>query len=117
MFRSFFITAYRNFKNNKVYAITNSIGLAVGMSCCLMITLYVSYEISYDRFFNDSDRIYRVALERKYPDRTRMFGSSPVTLAPTFLENYPEVELATRLHKLFFRSDLILTREDNESFT
>jgi putative ABC transport system permease protein len=82
-----------------------------------MITLYVSYEISYDRFFNDSDRIYRVALERKYPDRTRMFGSSPVTLAPTFLENYPEVELATRLHKLFFRSDLILTREDNESFT
>jgi putative ABC transport system permease protein len=117
MLRSFFITAYRNFKNNKVYAITNSIGLAVGMSCCLMITLYVSYEISYDRFFDDSERIYRVALERKYPDRTRMFGSSPVTLAPTLLENYPEVELATRLHKLFFRSDLILTREDNESFT
>jgi putative ABC transport system permease protein len=116
MLRSFFITAYRNFKNNKVYAITNSIGLAVGMSCCLMISLYVSFEISYDRFFDDDDRIYRVALERKYPDRTRMFGSSPVTLAPTFLENYPEVELATRLHKLFFRANLILTREDNESF-
>ncbi len=117
MLKSFFITAYRNFKNNKVYAITNSIGLAVGMSCCLMISLYVSYEMSYDRFIEDNDRIYRVALERKYPDRTRMFGSSPVTLAPTFMDNYPEVELATRLHKLFFRSNLVLTREDNESFS
>jgi putative ABC transport system permease protein len=117
MLKSFFITAYRNFKNNKVYAITNSIGLAVGMSCCLMISLYVSYEMSYDRFIEDNDRIYRVALERKYPDRTRMFGSSPVTLAPTFMDNYPEVELATRLYKLFFRSNLVLTREDNESFS
>ena len=117
MLKSFFTAAYRNFRNNKVYAITNAMGLAVGMSCCLMISLYVSYEMSYDTFFRENDRIYRVALERKYPDRTRFFGSSPVTLAPTLMENYPEVELATRLHKLFFRSNLAVTREDNESFS
>jgi len=117
MLKSFFIATYRNFKNNRVYALTNIIGLSIGMCCCLLISLYVSYELSYDHFFKDKDQIYRVALERKYPDRTRMFGSSPVTLAPTFLENYPEVEIATRLHKLFFRSNLVLTREDNETFS
>jgi putative ABC transport system permease protein len=56
--------------------------------------MYVHYELSYDKFFEDSDRIYRIALERKYPDHTRNFASSSVMLAPTLLENYPEVETA-----------------------
>lgn len=106
MFRNYIKSSYRSLLKNKAYTAINVSGLTVGIACCLLISLYVVDEMSYDKFFNDSERIYRVALERVYPTNTRMFGSSPVNLAPTLLENYPEVEVAGRLHKLFFQNEI-----------
>ena len=112
MFRNYIKSAYRSLLKNKVYGAINISGLAVGISCCMLISLYVYDELSYDKFFDDSDRIYRVALERKYPTNTRFFGSSPVNLAPTLKDNYPEVEEAGRLHRLFFQSQIEVIIED-----
>lgn len=109
MLRSHIKSSYRSLLKNKAYTFINVIGLAVGITCCFLISLYVVDEMSYDKFFNNSDRIYRVALERVYPTNTRYFGSSPVNLAPTLLENYPEVEEAGRLHKLFFQNEISVT--------
>lgn len=112
MLRSYIKSSYRSLLKNKAYTIINVAGLAVGITCCFLISLYVIDEMSYDKFFNNSDRIYRVALERVYPTNTRYFGSSPVNLAPTLLENYPEVEEAGRLHKLFFQNEISVTVDD-----
>ncbi len=106
MLRNYIKSSYRSLIKNKAYSIINILGLTVGITCCLLISLYVQHEMSYDTFFKDSDRIYRVALERVYPTNTRYFGSSPVNLAPTLLENYPEVEEAGRLHRLFFQNEI-----------
>ncbi|MEP1095250.1 MAG: ABC transporter permease [Cyclobacteriaceae bacterium] len=106
MFKNYIKSAYRSLLKNKVYSAINISGLTVGVACCLLISLYVHDEMSYDKFFNASDRIYRVALERIYPTNTRFFGSSPVNMAPTLLENYPEVEEAGRLHRLFFQNEI-----------
>lgn len=106
MFKNYIKSAYRSLRKNKVYSAINISGLTVGVACCLLISLYVNDEMSYDKFFDDSDRIYRVALERIYPTNTRFFGSSPVNMAPTLLENYPEVEEAGRLHRLFFQNEI-----------
>ncbi len=108
MFRNYIKSAYRSLLKNKAYSIINISGLTVGIACCLLISLYVHDEMSYDKFFKDSDRIYRVALERVYPTNTRFFGSSPVNMAPTLLENYPEVEEAGRLHRLFFQNEIVV---------
>ncbi len=108
MFRNYIKSAYRSLLKNKAYSIINISGLTVGIACCLLISLYVYDEMSYDKFFKDSDRIYRVALERVYPTNTRFFGSSPVNMAPTLLENYPEVEEAGRLHRLFFQNEIVV---------
>ncbi|MEQ9405117.1 MAG: ABC transporter permease [Cyclobacteriaceae bacterium] len=106
MFRNYIKSAYRSLRKNKIYSAINISGLTVGITCCLLISLYVQDEMSYDKFFANSDRIYRVALERIYPTNTRYFGSSPVNMAPTLLENYPEVEEAGRLHRLFFQNEI-----------
>ncbi len=108
MLRNYIKSAYRSLLKNKAYSIINISGLTVGIACCLLISLYVYDETSYDKFFKDSDRIYRVALERIYPTNTRFFGSSPVNMAPTILENYPEVEEAGRLHRLFFQNEIVV---------
>ena len=106
MFKNYLKTAYRSLLKNKIYSIINILGLAVGIACCIFIALYIRHESSYDQFFESSDRIHRIALERIYPDRIRLFASSPVTLAPTLIDNYPEVEVATRLHRLFFQQEV-----------
>ncbi|MEO9483847.1 MAG: ABC transporter permease [Ekhidna sp.] len=114
MLRSHIKSSYRSLLKNKAYTFINVTGLAVGITCCFLISLYVIDEMSYDKFFNSSDRIYRVALERVYPTNTRYFGSSPVNLAPTLLENYPEVESAGRLHKLFFQNEITVSVGEKE---
>lgn len=112
MIGNYIKSSYRSLLKNKIYSAINISGLTVGIACCLLISLYVYDEVSYDRFFEDSDRVYRVALERQYPTNTRYFGSSPVNMASTLLDNYPEVEEAGRLHRLFFQNELVVTIGD-----
>lgn len=60
MFSSYFKTAYRLFKRNKIYSVINLVSLCIGMTCVILIYTYVTYERSYDDFFQNSDRIYRL---------------------------------------------------------
>jgi len=109
--------SYRNLLKNKVYAFINILGLSVGIASVMLIAIYVNYETSYDKFFEDSDRIHRLALERVYPGRVKTFGTSSIMLAPTLNDIYPQVEKATRLHRLFFNNEVTVTiEENNESF-
>lgn len=115
MFKNYLKTAYRSLLKNKIYTLISILGLSVGIVCCLFIAMYVRFESSYDRFFENSDRIYRISLERIYPERVRNFASSPVTIAPTLMDNYPEVEVATRMHRLFFNPE-VPVQVEGESF-
>ncbi len=110
--------SYRNLKKNKVYASINILGLSIGIASVMLIAIYVNYETSYDKFFEASDRTYRIALERVYPDRVKTFSTSSVQLAPTLKANYPQVEAVTRLHRLFFNNEVPVTfNENDKSFT
>src|SRR5690242_16579216 len=61
MFKSYFKTAWRNIARNKVYSIINILGLALGVSACLIIFLITNFQLSFDTFHPDKDRIYRLA--------------------------------------------------------
>lgn len=106
--------SYRNLVRNKVYALINIIGLSVGIASMILIGLYVHFETSYDQFFPNSERIYRVALHRVYPTRTKDFGTSSINLATALRNDYPQVEEATRLHRLFFQNEVPVRIEEKE---
>lgn len=114
MTRNHLKISYRNLARNKVYAAINILGLAIGIASVMLIAIYVNYETSYDEFYEDSDRIHRIALERVYPGRVKMFGTSSIMLAPTLRDNYPQVEAATRFHRLFFNNEVPVTLPDSE---
>lgn len=61
MFKNYLKIAARNLFKYKGYSLINIGGLAIGIACCLLITLWVIHELSYDRFHADADHIYRVA--------------------------------------------------------
>ena len=64
MIKSYFKIAWRSIKHQKAYAGINILGLAIGIAACLLILQYVSFELSYEDFHTNKDRIYRVQQDR-----------------------------------------------------
>ncbi|MBY0435376.1 MAG: ABC transporter permease, partial [Cyclobacteriaceae bacterium] len=84
--------AFRSLIKQKVYSAINVLGLAVSINACLLIVLYVQYEFSYDTFFPGGDRIYKMALERKYPNHVTYYSVVPHSFAGAMQRDFPEVE-------------------------
>ena len=89
--------AIRNLLKKKVFTIINIVGLSVGTTSSLLIFLYVQGELSYDKFFPDNDRIYRIVEDRIYPDRLAHFAMIPAGFSTILPDEVPEVEMSTRL--------------------
>ncbi|MDX1672152.1 MAG: FtsX-like permease family protein [Balneolaceae bacterium] len=99
MFKNFIRTAYRNLIKYKWYSLINVTGLAIGLSCCILILLYVSNELRYDRFYEKSDRIYRVVQTMSSESRVEAQASTPFTLGPALAAEYPQlIESAVRFY-------------------
>lgn len=100
MFKNYLKTAYRNLYKTKVFALINILGLALGMTICLLILHYVNFEKSYDRFHPHSDRIYRLRYERTDEQgQSVRFASCCPPAASRIREKYPEVEKIGRLFR------------------
>ena len=97
MFRNYLKIALRNIKEQKGYSFINIASLAIGLSCCILIVLYIKYEFSYDKYHNDAQHIYRVV--REYQGRPVWFNSSEHPLAASLKEDFPEVVKSTRVKK------------------
>jgi putative ABC transport system permease protein len=92
MVRNLFKVALRNLLKQRVYTAINVAGFTIGIASCMLILLYTNYELSYDTFFERKDRIFKLALERKYPENVTFFSSSPPSFAKVIKQDFPEVE-------------------------
>ncbi len=77
MLKSYFKIAWRNISRHKVYTLINVTGLAFGICACLVIYLINSYDLSFDRFHPDGNRIYRIVGEASHGNGEKMFLNSP----------------------------------------
>ncbi|NIR52883.1 FtsX-like permease family protein, partial [candidate division KSB1 bacterium] len=94
MFKNYFRITLRNLLKFKGYALINISGLAIGMACFILISLWVFDELSYDEFHQEKHRIFRV--NTISPDYG-LVTSSSLRLGPTMMDAYPEVENYTRV--------------------
>ncbi|HKJ67191.1 MAG TPA: ABC transporter permease, partial [bacterium] len=111
MFRNYFKTAVRNIYRHKGYSIMNIAGLAIGMAACLLILLFVLDELSYDRFHEKAEHIYRMNIHD--PN----FGGTPAlpaVMGPRLTDMYPEIRNLVRLLKqpTIIREGSNLTKEE-----
>ena len=99
MFRNYLKVAVRTLLKNKKLSLINIFGLATGMACSLLIFLFVTDELSYDRFHKDSGRIYRVVKDFINDDGTRIpDATTPAPLAAAMQREIPEVVSVARIH-------------------
>ena len=106
MIRSYFRTAWRNMTRNKLTAFINVFGLAIGLSSSLLIWLWVSDEMSYNRFFPGVKDLYEVHVNAPFNGDTLTMTASPGPLADAIQNSIPQVEQAT---KMTYSQDVLLT--------
>ena len=99
MIKNYFKVAWRNLWKNKTFSTINIIGLTVGLTCCLLIVLYIQHELSYDNFELKRHRIARVIMEYQFAGSTESTKGNftSVRVAPVLKQNFPEVESAVKM--------------------
>ncbi len=98
MLKNYVKIALRNLQKYKTYAVINMAGLAVGLAACLLIVLFVQDELSYERFHDNADRIYRVVEDKQMEDRVSHLATTFTPLAPALTSEFPVVEATARLY-------------------
>ncbi len=96
MLKNILLVAFRNLYRNKGYSLINILGLSIGIACAVLVMIYVSFELSFDKCFSDYDRIYRIRSDRYFGETIDQSALSSSMVAPTLLQDYPQVEYATR---------------------
>ncbi|MEB2775056.1 ABC transporter permease [Algoriphagus sp. D3-2-R+10] len=110
MLKNYLKIAYRNLLKKKVYSFINIIGLGIGMACCVLIFMFVQDELSYDKYHEKGDRIFRVihgeAQENVEPDLSTfwVWGNAPI--GPALLLDFPEIEKVVQFSG---RADILFT--------
>jgi len=100
MLKNYIKIAFRNMKRHKGFSFINIFGLAIGLSCSILVFIYVFDELIYDRFHQDADRIYRIIFNFKSKHVEDRGLLTSYILAKTLRENYPEEFQVTQIKLL-----------------
>lgn len=101
MFKNYFKIAWRNLIKNKIFSFINIAGLTIGLTCCLLIALYIQHELSFDKFEKNGDRIARVIMQYNFSgsNESNEGNYTSVRVAAIFPKTFPEVQSAIKMTK------------------
>ncbi|HEV3221622.1 MAG TPA: ABC transporter permease [Puia sp.] len=116
MLKNYFKIAWRNIYRHKVYTLINITGLAFGICACLVIYLINSYDLSFDRFHPEGDRIYRIVGEVQSSNGEKMFLNSPFPDVAGFQNQIPGFEAASGYHQYGAKTTIPVTGQPYKKF-
>lgn len=100
MFKNYLLIATRNLSKNLGYTSINVFGLAIGLACCLLVTLYIRFETSFENFHENKASLYRYVSRYERDGQMRMQTNLPPGMAPLLANNFPEVAEYTRFGEI-----------------
>ena len=112
MLKNYLVIAFRNIHKHKGYSLINVAGLALGLACCLLILLWVMDELSYDRFHENSEHLYRIEKDMYYSGSVYHSDVTPCPLAPSLVAEIPETEGTAR----YYNPSTLLLRNGDKTF-
>lgn len=96
MLKNYFISAYRSIVKNKFYSILNIFGPAIGITCAILILLYIQEEVTFDKQNPDYKRIYRLESDFNISGKPTIAALSALPMAPTLKDEFPEIKETAR---------------------
>jgi putative ABC transport system permease protein len=112
MIKNYFIIAFRSLHKHLSYSVINVFGLSVGLATCILLVTWIKHELSYDKFNEKADRIYRGCLEYSFGGQTAKTPVSPTALLPAMQKNFAEVETGVRIYHASASNGFILRHDD-----
>jgi putative ABC transport system permease protein len=112
MLRNYLKIAWRNLMKNKTFSFINVFGLAIGLTCCMLITLYIHHELSYDSNHKNASRIYELGTIFVKSGKEDKRGTTPAPMAKTMQQEFPEVTLTARILSTFAEDKTLLQYTD-----
>lgn len=108
MFKNYLKVAWRNLMKSKIFSFINIIGLSVGLTCCMLITLYILNEASYDRYHKNADNIYQLATTFIGFGKEMTSPNTPAAMGEMMKQSFPEIRQEARLIGLFSEDKTLL---------
>jgi len=93
MLKNYLKSAWRNIWKSKTNAVINVFGLALGLTCCSAIYIFVKYELSFDHFHNNADQTYRIVEHSQKADGIQHWPTTAYPLAEAIRREFPEVNV------------------------
>jgi putative ABC transport system permease protein len=97
MLKTNFIVAWRNLLKNKMYSAINIAGLGIGLAAFWLIVMYIADELSYDRYHNNGDRVYRLVQYARWENNNLKLAPTSAPFAPALKAAFPEIEETVRI--------------------
>lgn len=114
MIKNYFKVAFRNLIRKKGYSFINIFGLALGMTICLLIMLWVQDEMSYDRFHQNLDELYRLVVTADLGEQSFKAVVTPGEMLPYLQNQIPEIDKACRYRPLVY--DVVVKANENKFY-
>src|SRR6185436_20380310 len=115
MIKTYLKVAWRNIMKSKVFSFINIFGLAIGLTCCMLISMYLYYELSYDSYHKNGDRVYQLGTTFIKQGKEDKNPNTPAPMARTMQMVFPEIEKTTRLLKTFSEDKTLLQYRGKDS--
>jgi len=117
MFKNYLKVALRNLKNKPAYSLINVGGLAIGLTCCILVLLYVQDELAFDGFHQKSDHIYRITEARPSPDQgERYFANTMGPVGSALVADFPEITNSVRMRSRSGFGRMAVRRGENRFY-
>jgi putative ABC transport system permease protein len=120
MIRNYLKIAWRNLVKNKVFSFINVFGLSIGLTCCMLIGLYIHHEFSYDVQHKNGERLYQLGTTFVKDGKEDRTANTPAPMARRMQDEFPEIEKSARLMKMFSDDKILIqytaANNDKKSF-
>ena len=113
MLINYFKNAVRILISQRFYSIINVAGLSIGITACILVTLYVKHELSYDRYHKNAGNIYRIEVSITHEGVTDHMVQSQALLGPTLKNEYPEIK---KLSRIYFSERSLVKAGDKNNY-
>src|SRR6478672_5026496 len=108
MFQNYLKVAWRNLMKSKIFSFINIIGLSVGLTCCMLISVYLYNEVSYDKYHKNRDQLYQLATTFVAAGKEDKTPNTPAPMAAAMKQEFPEITGTARLLPLFAEDKSLL---------
>lgn len=120
MIRNYLKVAWRSLMKNKIFSFINIFGLSVGLTCCMLITIYLYHEVSYDKYHQHIDQLYEMGTIFIGDSKETTTPNTPAPMAAALQKEYPEIIGTARMMALFAEDKTLLqyrpANEEPKSF-